>query len=336
MEPKISWLLEGEPFIEYRVRIDLFNEVDSASTQALSERMQSEPGVQKLLAETAQFPWTPLTSHKSSVHPIHKLAFLADIGVTIQNPRMKTIAEHLMQHPTEEGIYQVVMNIPKTYGGTGEASYSWALCDAPYLLYSLKNIGVAEDLLIPGVQALLRELKDFGFPCEVSKSLKGFRGPGKKTDPCPLVNLLMLKLLACFPQYLENQAAKIASETLLNLWKNSLTLHPYMFFQGSDFRKLKLPTLWFDILHVAEVLSQFPWVRTDSRFVEMIETILSKAQVDGTYVPESIWTPWKEWEFEQKKIPSRWLTFLITRIEKRLSFSNKPSIPPYRSILREC
>jgi hypothetical protein len=86
---------------------------------------------------------------------------------------------------------------------------------------------------------------------------------------------------------------------------------------GTDFRKLKAPLFWYDILHVLEVLSQFKWVKKDKRFKEMMSLVTSKADKDGRYIPESIWTAWKDWDFTQKKIPSPGLTLFVQRILKR-------------------
>jgi hypothetical protein len=87
---------------------------------------------------------------------------------------------------------------------------------------------------------------------------------------------------------------------------------------GTDFRKLKAPLFWYDILHVLDVLSHFQWVRADKRFKQMLKIVESKADKDGRYVPESIWTAWKDWDFSQKKIPSQGLTFFVHRILKRI------------------
>ncbi len=45
-----------------------------------------------------------------------------------------------------------------------------------------------------------------------------------------------------------------------------------------------------------------------------------KADVDGKFSAESIWMDWKSWDFGQKKIPSRWITFVAQRILKRSDF----------------
>jgi hypothetical protein len=64
---------------------------------------------------------------------------------------------------------------------------------------------------------------------------------------------------------------------MLQLWEHSREKWPYLFHAGSDFRKLKLPLVWYDILHVATVLSYFPKARGDVRLREMVDTIIGKA-----------------------------------------------------------
>jgi hypothetical protein len=104
--------------------------------------------------------------------------------------------------------------------------------------------------------------------------------------------------------------------TLLSLWDESKEKHPYIFFMGTDFRKLKAPLFWYDILHVLDVLSRFEWARKDKRFGQMLKIVESKADGDGRYTPESVWTAW---DFSQKKIPSQGLTLFVQRILKRVS-----------------
>jgi hypothetical protein len=83
---------------------------------------------------------------------------------------------------------------------------------------------------------------------------------------------------------------------------------------GADFRKLKAPLIWYDILHLLDVLTQFPWLKGDARLKEMIETMQAKADGQGRYTPESIWKAWSDWDFGQKKTPSRALTFFVQRV----------------------
>lgn len=93
---------------------------------------------------------------------------------------------------------------------------------------------------------------------------------------------------------------------------------PYMFLMGSDFRKLKVPLVWYDLLHVLDVLSRFAWLHEDPRLLDMAGVLKSKADAQGRFTSESVWTSWKDWEFCQKKQPSRWLTLLAWRILNRI------------------
>ena len=90
-----------------------------------------------------------------------------------------------------------------------------------------------------------------------------------------------------------------------------------MFGIGTDFIKLKYPFVFYDILHVVEVLSHYHWVWQDNRFLEMLNLIESKRNFDGLFTPESVWMAFKGFDFAQKKQPSPMLTYLIERIIQR-------------------
>ncbi len=179
--------------------------------------------------------------------------------------------------------------------------------------------------------------RDNGWPCAVSQELGKFRGPGRKEDPCPDATLLMLKVLLqvrkaaaqdTFPPggetFLPDSEAvtsgiRTASECLLGLWADSLAKHPYMFYMGTDFRKLKAPFIWYDILHVTDVLSRCPGREKDPRLLDMACHVLGQADPEGRFTPQSVWKAWADWDFGQKKVASRWLTFLVLRLAKRLN-----------------
>jgi hypothetical protein len=50
----------------------------------------------------------------------------------------------------------------------------------------------------------------------------------------------------------------------------------------------------------------------------MMEEIRAKARPDGSFLPESVYQPYKAWDFGQKKDGSPWIEFLVERIERRL------------------
>ncbi len=322
MNAPIDWLLAGDPWMEYRTRLDLLGEpIDSEKVQNARLQMVKHPLVRGLVAELQGWPGVVLNSHKSASQFFHKLTFMADLGLRVDDEGMAAIVSKIMEHPSSEGPFSLPTNVPTHFGGTGETQYAWALCDAPLTVYGLVKLGLAEDPAVQkAIQALINLVRDNGWPCAVSKELGKFRGPGRKEDPCPFANLAMLKLLSVDTRLRDHSSARKGTETLLHLWQSSETDHPYIFYMGDDFRKLKAPLVWYDLLHVLDVLSAFPWLRSDPRLLDMAEVLRKKMDSEGKFTAESIWTAWKEWEFGQKKVPSRWVTFLAWRNLHRLGF----------------
>lgn len=320
MENLVKWLLDGDPWVKYRTMIDLVELPENdKNVVAYKQQMIKSPLLQDIFTQLYDWPSVPLNSHKSAGHPLHKLSFLADIGLTLKDEPVKRIVDQILKYQSEEGAFQVLMNIPKHFGGTGENQLAWALCDAPLILYALIRFGLHDHpQVLQSLRFLTGQIQEQGYPCRVSKELGKFRGPGKKSDPCPYANLLMLKVFSALPETMHSSAECVAAiETQLDLWVNSLEKHPYMFYAGNDFRKLKVPFIWYDLLHVVEVLSHFEQARGNRHFMEMIELLKSKSTADR-YIPESTWKAWSEFGLGQKKEPSPWLTFLVLRIFKRL------------------
>jgi len=326
MNETIQWLLGSEPYVQYRTRLDLLGQSpdDSEVKQARAEMLR-QPLVRELLCELENWPGDAINNHKKATLLYHKLAFLAEIGVTVQDSGVNNIIDKAMAHVSEQGVFELQLNFPKVFGGTGEDMWAWTLCDTPRLYFSLLKMGVASTKLEKGVDTLASLARDNGYPCAASPKLGHFKGPGRRSDPCPYATLLMLcALLQTGSKYLSELHS--GSECLLALWEHSREQYPFLFHMGTDFRKLKAPFIWYDILHVADVLSQMDWLRGDTRMIEIIETIKAKADGDGRYTPESVWTAWKAWDFGQKKQPSPWLTFLALRILKRIGDSNQSTV----------
>ncbi len=341
MQPLYEWLLEGEPWITYRIRVDLLEEAEQTSAvQTARQAMLEHPAIRDLIHSLADWDVEIITSHKKGDLLMHRLSFLADLGLTLADPGMEAVVHSILSHLSPEGIPLVGINVPVHFGGTGTDSRGWALCDTPVILRSLIAFGLAgrPDLmpisrLAGGIRHLRSLSQDNGWPCAVSPELGKFRGPGKKGDPCPDATLLMLKLLlemkrsmetvsCALPADLQNLESdiRVAAESLLDLWEHSLIRHPYLFYMGTDFRKLKAPFIWYDILHVTDTLSRCSGFAKDERLLDMTRIIMEAGMPDGRFTPQSVWKAWSEWEFGQKKEPSRWLTFLALRNAKRLRF----------------
>ena len=318
MDDTTKWLLTGPAYVQYRTRVDLLKQSESnAAVRAARQAMLTDQQVRALIDEASNLSKQVISSHKSAGHALHKLTFLADLGLRADDPGMKQVIAGIFKHQSTQGPFQVLMNVPVHFGGTGKDDFAWALCDAPLVVSALCKFGLGSDARVRrAVDYLTGLVRENGFPCAVSPELGKFRGPGRKEDPCPFANLAMLKVLAQNSQTRNSRASRLAVESILARWQNRRTEHPYMFYMGTDFNKLKAPLVWYDILHVLDVLTQFSWTRTDARLQSMLKIIQAKS-VDGKFIPESIWTAWQDWEFGQKKLASYWVTFLAQRILKR-------------------
>ena len=315
----IDFILDsGDTWLQYATKINILNE-SKASLTELRLQVLDDSKIKGYLSDIADYHSILVRNHKDPDLPIHKLLFLLDIGLDTDVPEIKTAIDKIMENKDSNGVYKSLTNIPKHFGGSGKDSFGWCLCDAPLLLYALQKAQIDYEMHIKqGVEYLISFHNDFGFPCTVSPEFGKFRGPGRKDDPCPYASLVMLKLLSVIPEYRESDIATNTAMTLLSLWESSLDRHPYMFYMGTDFRKLKAPAMWYDIVSVTDVLSHFETVKSDARFIEMVTIIKNKQDSDGLYTPESVFQKFKGWDFGQKKTPSPYMTFLCYRIHKRV------------------
>ncbi|MFA5006111.1 MAG: hypothetical protein WC509_01390 [Candidatus Izemoplasmatales bacterium] len=304
-----------EPWTRYRTLIDLRGfAIDDPEVVAARKATLSHPLVHGILTELSAWPEGVLNSHKSSSQPYHKLAFLADVGLTCADPGIGVVAERILATLDGDGVPTLT-----TKHAVGvDAIAGWALCDAPITMRALVAFGYGDHPgLRKGIDALFDRCRDNGWPCALSASIGTWRGPGRKQDPCPFSTLAMLRLAAERADTAARPEAAAGVEALLGLWERSRAEHPYMFYMGTDFRKLKVPFVWYDIMQVADTLSRYPFTRADARFADMLEVIAAKAGPDGIYAPESDWKAWSDGGFSAKGRPSDWLTFLVVRLMRR-------------------
>jgi hypothetical protein len=275
--------------------------------------------VRDLINDVGSWPGYPLKRHSDASHPIHKLGILADFGVCDSDPGVSTGLQAVLAHQSPDGAFETLIQLPRRFGGTDEGSWAWMACDGPVLLYALLAMGLATDERVRPAVGHLKDLVDEnGWRCTVSSDLGTFRGPGRRGDPCPIANVYALKALSQATELLDGAAAHVGAEMLLWHWQHQRERKMYLFGIGTDFRKLKYPYVWYNILHVADVLSRFPFVRDDTRLRAMTDIIAAQADEKGRYTATSMYRAWKGWSFADKKSPSPWLTFLVLRILKRL------------------
>lgn len=322
MRSQTEWLLAtGEPWTRYRTWLDLLDRAeDDPEVQTARAEMVAHPLLRELVETAVSWPGYALKSHKDARHPLYALSTLADFGIRHDDPGVAPALAKIKARQSGEGAFQTKIKLYKRFGGMEGEHWTWMNCDAPVLLYVLLKMDADNN---PKIQAATAHLVSLvaanGWRCNAAPELGTFRGPGRKADPCPLANLVALKALAHVPELVDSPAARAGTATLLWHWEHAAERKLYLFGLGADYRKLKCPFVWYDILHVADVLSRYPFVHHDPRFREMVMAITDQADADGRYTPSSMYMAWKKWGFADKKRPSPWITFLVLRIQKRMS-----------------
>ena len=314
-----SWLLESdEPWTRFRTRLDLLDQdLNHPDVKKDRQEMVDDPQVQELIYKAASWPGGPLKRHNDAKHPLQTLTVLADFGIMGTDPGMKEVIGKITSQQSPEGAFETHLQLYKRFGGIDGVHWTWMGCDAPILVFVLASFGLMED---PAYQKarehLLSLARETGWPCSSSPLLGNFKGPGKRKDPCPIATLQALKAISLDSED-NSEITQAGIDMLLDHWDQKGKTKYYLFGIGTDFQKLKYPLVWYDILHVGDVLSRFPAAIKDSRYQDMIQVILEQGDEAGRWTASSMYMAWKGWSFADKKEPSPWLTFLVERIRKR-------------------
>lgn len=224
------------------------------------------------------------------------LFFLADIGLQIRDLGLEAEAEQVFRFQSADGSLTMPPNVRDDY-----------FCMSAILVASLARMGYRDDPRVAHyIQAVMRmQLANGGWDCY---------GDSYGRESCPMDDLNVLMLLGQYERYRESPALNAAIDLLLAHWEDRT--NRYGFGVGKRFRALTYPAVKYGILRVLDVLSLFPYAVASRSFQSMLDFVHAKA-VDGRYTPEAADSAFAAFDFGQTKEPSRWLTFLIERIEKR-------------------
>jgi len=323
-EKIISYLLNSdEPWTRYRTQLDLLD-MGEGSPEVRKDRdeMLDHPNIKDLICKAKSWPGYALKRHNDAKHPLHSLTVLADFGINKFDSGIDEVIKKILEHQSPEGVFETQIQLYKMFGGLEGEYWTWMSCDMTVLLYVLLSFGLDDqDPVNKAKSYLLSLVEENGWQCKVSPLLDKFRGPGKKGDPCPIANLYALRALSLDPTLLDNAATAQGIEMLLKHWEIQGKKKYYLFGIGTDFRKLKYPLIWYDLLHVMDVLSRYPVALKDPRYLNMMSALTDQGGEGGTYTATSMYMAWKNWSFADKKNPSPWITFLVARILKRSGMS---------------
>lgn len=305
-----NWLLEGPSWMQYAVELQLMD-LKPSSLNALKDESIAKV-IKRLKNQQVGIPAlkTGKVYYTKTGNAYWDLFFLADIGFTINNLDINKEIEEFFDLQNLDGTFVIQDNIKPSY-----------FCIPTLLLSSIVKIGYKNDCRIEKyIEVILKSQRlDGGWHCAKS------RATGQKlqdTESCPMDNLNILMLLGQYDEFRQDSRFNGAIDLLLSHWKRKdEPWRPYGFGVGKDFKKLKYPAIKYGILRVLDVLSLYPYAVNTEGFNDMLQFAQQKS-IDCKYFAESIVKSYGEFDFGQKKQPSRWITFIINRIEKRISQCN--------------
>ena len=313
-----GWLLEGPAFVRYRTLMDILGcPSDDKEAREVRAQVAKEPIVRRLLERRNEygywgspddiFKWWPKKDTTFWV-----LGILADFGLTRGDWGIEKACEYVLSTQLPSGAFGL-RPPPAPYD-----------CFTGVLVADLARLGYSEDKRLERAYSWLsgRQRLDGGFWCKDT----GQPGGSREQEPsCALASLWVLLALAVHPVLRDTEACSKCAKFLLKCWTNRGRIkyagHDSQI--GSGWGKLKYPYTDYRILHYLDNLSRVPFAREDPRVLEIAGQLLSKRDMHGRLQPESIHKAWSEFDFGQKRSPSRWLTCLaygaLTRLGLRKS-----------------
>ncbi len=302
----VNWLYCGDFWLRSVAETQLLNK--TADITAITSERKIQEIIKRLKNHNTGIPAfeSGQISYTSTGNAFWDLFFLADIGLSIEDINLQSEVENLFELQLEDGTFILQNGMKPSY-----------YCITSIVISSLVKMGYQDDPHILRFidKTLESQRLDGGWHCALNRAV------GKKlqdSESCPMDNLNLLMLLSQYERFRQAPQLEGAIDLLLLHWKNRLQpWRPYGFGIGDQFLKLKYPATKYGILRVLDILSLYPYAIDKTEFQDMLNYVLSKA-IDGKFYAESVSRSYAEFDFGQTKEPSRWITFLIERIQKRV------------------
>lgn len=323
------WLLDSdEPAARWLALSGLLDEpVASPRRAEAHSAVLADAGTRELIERLPAWDYdTGASGHDRPEFIPNLLDLLADRGVTDgDDPRVEAVLEAMLLHQDLSGRFLAYGRLR-----SGPPAWSTLLCDTHAITGVLIRYGRGAD---PRVKASLTAMagdleatrQGIGWPCRPD-ALSGFRGPGRKTDLCPMVSLQALRALARVPAADRPLNPLPAARTLLSVWRGRGDDKPYMFGHGRSFKTVKWPPFWYGVWWMLDTLGRYPdlWTGPDAQdadrrsLAELAACLLAyNVRADGKSVPLSTYKGFETHSFGQKKRPSAWATAMVAVAVRR-------------------
>lgn len=320
-EDPVPWLLTNNPWTRYTTMINLLNiSPYSMEAEETKKELIKHPLIRSLLEETEQ--WLPKAATRNNDPKLsyYLLRMLSDFGLNINDFGRDRIIQKVVFNTVEDmfavrGLGPITERQGKEYVPTDPNTDIWHVspCNSPIITYTLLNSGYNSDKVMKAVNAL-KEKWDTpqGWFCHFFF----VEGQYKKLQVgCPMAGIMALEVFSLIPELKESKYAQNAFEPILFHRDYGRIL--YYFGRSKKFWTMKYPFVWYNALYLADVLTRFDFLKGNDLVEDLIKWIESCQNEAGRFTATSVFLPYKEWDFGNKKEPSPWITYLCCRILKQ-------------------
>lgn len=303
----LNWLLDGSNWLKYAVETQLLQNISNPSLAIQDKNIQSLVSIIKYDERGFNAIYEGKASYTKEV--FWYLFFLADIGFTAKQLSIENEFNEIIKLEDKKHRFVLSKEMKPNY-----------FCISSILLAAMARMSESIKIqLNPHLKTIMDSQRlDGGWHCAIKRSV------GKSlqhTESCLMDNLNILLLLGQYDEFRTDPRLNGAIDLLINHWeKRNEKYRPYGFGIGTEFTRLRYPAFKYGILRVLDVLSLYPYAMNSEGFNNMLNYVQQKSS-DGKYFAESVAKFFSEFDFGQKKKPSRWITFLIERVGIRANES---------------
>ena len=319
----IDWMLDSDPWIKYKTLTDLLDlSPESKNVQSAHEDLLNHKMIKQLIKEASD--WMPKAASRNNDPQISyfKLRMLSDFGLNSDDKGIKEIYNKAAMH-IQDGLFSCRGQIPERpkkgekFEKPDPKADVWHIspCNSPLITYALLSLGFRTDLLQESADRL-KSLwnKETGWFCHFFFVDSQFK---KEQAGCPMAGMMALDVFSLLSDRdnMKNLSVHNAYAAVKFHKEYGKTL--YYFGRSKKFWTFKYPFVWYNGLYLADILSRFESFKKTPILKECIDWIITNQDNRGRFKPTSVFIPYKNWDFGNKKEPSPWITFLCCRILKR-------------------
>ncbi len=318
----IEWLLvAGEPSAAFVKLTGVLGwDPSDGEARAARERIMADARIRHLLETLPRWGIDSFSGHDSPRFLPNALAILHDLGVRAgDHPALDQALEDLVSHQDDRGHFQSRWSFR-----SGEPSWRALPCDTLAITEVLLRYGRASDprvqrAIAAAARAIGQTPQGRGWRCTPDPGSR-FRGPGRVADLCPQATLEGLRLFAHVPAHERPARLADVARAAIAVWRRRASERPYQFGHGYQFKSVKWPDLWYDVLAVVRALGPYPEVwgapgaadEDRAAVAELVACLIAyNTDEQGRIVPQRTYRGFEAFSFGRKGAPSPTATAIV-------------------------